>query len=114
MKMRLTRLIVFLALISACREASPPLAPEKMGRVLLDMHLAEAYAQQIPRPEGQISMRNEDSLKVFQARILNKHGISESAFRNATNWYTSHPEMLDSVYQNILSEITILAAKENK
>ena len=85
-----------------------------MGRVLLDMHLAEAYAQQIPRPEGQISMRNEDSLKVFQARILNKHGITESSFRNATNWYTSHPEMLDSVYQNILSEITILSAKENK
>lgn len=114
MSARSLSLLLLLACFTACRDAAPPLAPKKMGAVLLDLHLAEAYAQQIPRPEGQISMRNEDSLKVFQARILNRHGLGESAFREATKWYTSHPEMLDSVYQNILSEIAILAAKENK
>lgn len=114
MSVRSICLFLLLAFISACREAAPPLTPKRMGALLLDLHLAEAYAQQIPRPESQVSMRNEDSLKAFQAGILTRHGLSESAFRKAINWYTSHPEMLDSVYQNILSEIAILAAKENK
>jgi cytidyltransferase-like protein len=48
------------------------------------------------------------------AEILKKYHISETTFKTNIDWYKMQPEMLDSVYQNILSEIAILQSKENK
>jgi len=98
----------------SCKEKAKHLSPARMTEILMDMHLAEAYAQQLPRDSMQVSLKNEDSLLVFNARILNHYQLSETDFKNSIEWYKAHPELLDSIYQNILTEIAILQSKENK
>lgn len=85
-----------------------------MGKILLELHLAEAYAQQLPKDSNHLSFKNEDSLIVFHAEILKKQDISEIDFQQSINWYKSRPELLDSIYQGILSEIAIMNSKHNK
>lgn len=103
-----------LILIAGCKQDKPPLGPEQMSKLLLELHLAEAYAQQIPRETETISYKNEDSLLIFNAEILKRLRVSESDFRKSLNWYKSRPELLDSIYQTILSDIAILNSKYNK
>lgn len=99
---------------SGCKQDKPPINPEQMSSLLLELHLAEAYAQQLAKENATISYKNEDSLLVFNAEILKRQKISEADFRKSLNWYKSRPELLDSIYQNILSNIAILNAKYNK
>ena len=107
-------LLLALALAGSCGEKPPPISSSRMTELLLQMHLAEAYAQQLPKDSLQVSLKNEDSLLVFNARILKHYGVSENDFRNSMEWYKARPDILDSMYQNILTEIAILQSKENK
>lgn len=84
-----------------------------MSGVLLDMHLAESYAQQIPGNKG-ADLKNQDSLLRFNADILRKHRVTEAQFKTSINWYKQRPDLLDSIYQSILSEYIIMQAKVNK
>lgn len=106
-------LMVMIAQVS-CREKPAPLSSDRMTDLLLEMHLAEAYAQQLPKDSLQVSLKNEDSLLVYNAQILKHYEVSESTFKSSIEWYKAHPDILDSIYQNILTEIAILQSKENK
>jgi hypothetical protein len=115
--MKQIRNLIFLlafTLLSSCMEKAAPISSARMTELLLEMHLAEAYAQQMPKDSLQVSLKNEDSLLVFNARILKQQGVSEEEFRNSMEWYKARPDILDSIYQNILTEIAILQSKENK
>lgn len=101
-------------ILQSCGNQFTPIPIHKMSDMLLEMHLAESLSQQLPKDSNQTSYKNEDSLLVFNAEILKKYHISESTFKANIDWYKTQPEMLDSVYQNILSEIAILQSKENK
>lgn len=106
--------VLTIGMVQSCGNEFKPLPIHKMSEVLLEMHIAESLSQQMPKDSNQTSYKNEDSLLVFNAEILNKYHISESTFKANIDWYKTQPEMLDSVYQNILSEIAILQSKENK
>jgi hypothetical protein len=98
----------------ACERDKAIIPPAKMGKLLLELHLAEAYAQQLPKDSNQVGLKNQDSLALFQADILQKLHVSEKDFQQSLNWYKTKPELLDSIYQGILSEIAIMHSKHNK
>ena len=113
-------ILLFLSLLlgiftfaSSCKQDKPPLSPEQMCKLLLELHLAEAYAQQLPNSAA-TNYKNADSLFMFNAEILKRQNVSEMDFRKSLNWYKSRPELLDSIYQTILSNIAILNSKYNK
>jgi len=83
-----------------------------MTQVLLELHLAEALAQHIPKDSLQNEIKNTDSLVIFTREIFTKNQVAEKEFLQSLEWYKSKPELLDSMYQNILSEIAILHSKK--
>ena len=85
-----------------------------MSKILLKMHLAEGYAQVLPKELNSTVYKNEDSLLKYDAMILKEFKLSKQDFQYNLNYYKQHPELLDSVYLIILSDIAILQAKNNK
>ena len=73
-----------------------------MAAVLADLHVAEARALQIPADSTLSSAslgRNLDSLAFFYQSVLAHHNLDTASFRAALDWYTTHPEALDSAYK---------------
>jgi hypothetical protein len=97
-----------------CNNNKGILTQKKMTQVLLELHLAEALAQHIPKDSLQNEIKNTDSLVIFTREIFTKNQVAEKEFLQSLEWYKSKPELLDSMYQNILSEIAILHSKKVK
>lgn len=97
-----------------CNNNKGILTQKKMTQVLLELHLAEALAQHLPKDSLQNEIKNTDSLVIFTREVFTKNQVTEKEFLQSLEWYKSKPELLDSMYQNILSEIAILHSKKVK
>lgn len=83
---------------------------QKMIGLLLDIHIAEAtnnlntmeYA-----PQGQVPDSLTDD-------VLKKHGISFVQYTQSMEFYTRHPQLLDSMYTDVINEISKLQAEPGK
>jgi len=107
--------IFFLALLMVnCNNNKGILPQKKMTQVLLELHLAEALAQHLPKDSLQNEIKNQDSLAIFTKEIFTHNKVTEKEFLQSIEWYKNKPELLDSMYQNILSEIAILHSKKVK
>lgn len=74
-----------------------------MKLILLDVHFAESYSSMLSDTlQKKSNNKNIDSLAVFYGQILKKHGVSYELFDSAMNWYSDHPNELDSVYTYLL------------
>lgn len=101
--------------LGACKPELPSIAPKNMSKLLKEIHLADAYAQLVPRDSTETSIKNTDSLKAYYSRIFKLHQITEEQFMQNMAWYQEHPDLLDSVYQITLNDIsssTILKARK--
>ncbi len=78
------------------------------------MHIAEGYAQALPKKENSTVPKNPDSLLKYHAMILDEYRISKNEFQTSLNYYKKHPDLLDSIYQLVLADVVILQAKNNK
>jgi len=112
--MRLILLSVILLSFSCSRPNENHLPPQKMQQVLLDIHLAEGYSMTLhPDSNKRNIERNMDSLAVFYRSILKHHNVTQQGFLQSMDWYKRHPEELDSVYAEILPEMSKLEATYN-
>lgn len=101
-----------LFLFSACiTEPSPPLPPEKMKALLMDVHFAEAYSMMVTDSLHYLREKNRDSLAVFYNDVLAHHHLTKDEFLDIVDWYRRHPQQLDSVYANMISDMTRLESR---
>ncbi len=98
----------------SCGEPKPTLSVSKMTNLLLEMHLAESYGQQIRIDTLGRSMPIQDSLLSMNAALLKKYQVTEKEVEESLQWYSQRPELLDSMYQQILSELAIMASKNDR
>ena len=82
-----------------------------MSKILLKMHIAEGYASVLPKEVNSNQLKNMDSLIVFDNTILKEFNISKKTFDENINYYKTQPAKLDSIYLNILNEISLLQTK---
>lgn len=82
--------------------------------MLLDMELAEGFVQNIPTDSLHKTISMADSLALYNSRILTYYGHTTSDFSNTMNYYKDHPALLDSLYQDLLTEVTILQSKQKR
>ncbi len=75
---------------------------EKMVSILTDLHLAEAA--------GTLNFTNKDTSKLIAANynefIFKNHNTTKVEFMKSYNYYVSHPEELNSVYDGVLMELS--------
>lgn len=97
--------IVLFSLIVACKnKEQAPIEVSKMKDILTDVHLAEAYSSLIVKDSVQkkVFNKNIDSLALFYKIILNKHQVTLTQFDEALQWYSLHPQLLDTAYASVV------------
>lgn len=98
----------------SCRREPEPLSIDKMSHVLLEMHVAESYSQYAPKDSSRQQLKNQDSLARYYALILKENKITEQDFKRSMAWYKKQPELLDSIYQQILADLSVWQSRINK
>lgn len=123
------------ALISCGEEKTAVVEPadlvdrEKMVAVLADVHLLEAalslptsapnlVRDRPPRLPGQPasmetappSFEKKEELGYYD--IFKKHGVTREQYEQTMAWYTSHPEKLTVLYDDVITELTKRQATE--
>jgi len=98
----------------SCNNEPIPIPIDQLSKILTEMHIAEAYSQYVPKDTSLHEISNKDSLKIYLSSILAENKITEQAFKQSIDWYKSRPELLDSVYQQVLTDIAIWQAKISK
>lgn len=82
--------------------------------MMLDMELAEGFVQNIPTDSLHKTLSLSDSLALYNAGILKYYGYTTEEFSNTMDYYKDHPALLDSLYQDLLTEVTILQSKQKR
>lgn len=90
------------------------ISPDSMVEVLTDIHLVKA-AQQLSMI---IDTADTGKFTSFNY-VWKKHHITEDQYKNSLNFYTHNPATLDSIYENVLSNLSkqkalLLAKKPTK
>lgn len=94
-----TLFICVLLLLNSC-DNKPKFQPEmmdKMADVLSELHIAEYYSQGLGTDVPKFK-KNNDSLALYYASILNHHGFTANQFDSTFRWLLKNPEIMDSVY----------------
>lgn len=105
---------LFIAGAVSCRQEPEPLPMDKMSHLLLEMHVAESFAQYAPKDSSRHELKNRDSLARYYSLILKENGLNEEDFRRSMAYYKKRPDLLDSIYQQILADLSILQSRINK
>ncbi|MES2418240.1 MAG: DUF4296 domain-containing protein [Bacteroidota bacterium] len=83
----------------ACKPGIPEniIQPDKMEKILFDIHIVDGYLTNIPKP---------DTLKIVAASyypaVYKKFGIDSASYNRSMNYYYSHPDLLDKIYESLL------------
>jgi len=99
------------SLFFSCNSAPEPLPLETMSKILTEMYIAESYAQFVPKDSITLDSKNQDSLKKFLSATLVENNTNETEFKQSIDWYKSRPELFDSIYQQVLTDLAIWQTK---
>jgi hypothetical protein len=106
-------LVVLLNLLGCGSEETPPrdLVPEdKMAAILADVHLAEARV-------SRMQLQSLDSSKLvfnqLQQQIWKKHQVDTLRYKESYAFYTTHPQYMTRIYDQVLKKIEIREKKNN-
>jgi hypothetical protein len=105
-------LIIFIGLFSCKPKThsvpSSVLPANTMSTLLSEMHIADAVTAM--QQSGEPDSLNQ-YLADYKQAILNQYKVSSDQFLASITFYEQHPEMLDSIYAEV---ITKLSEKETK
>lgn len=130
--------VIVLFFLFACNQApvnvvekpSDLIPEEKMVKVLVDVHLLEATlnvrSPQISRPQQgpvPIEMPRDTIIRgvVFDPNapppiawydIFKKHGVTKAQYEASMKWYSSQPEELNKIYDEVINELTTQQVKD--
>jgi hypothetical protein len=107
-------LIVATGLILSCNsfdklkgQESAILSKEQMVQLLTDIHIAEAKVSELGM--------SGDTVQVTQSKYLqfvcDKNKTSIKAFDDSYHFYTTQPVLLDSIYQQVIANLSLLESE---
>lgn len=111
-KSRVGLWVVVIGLIfNACQKDKRPegvLSPEELSKLMVEMYLAEA------RISGK-NMVKDSAMKYFvpfEEKLKAKHGVSDSIMRMTYQYYISHSEELEKIYDSVIDTLSLREQKE--
>jgi hypothetical protein len=106
-------LLAAIVLASACsrekvhipRDVIPA---DTMAMLIADLHITEAMlSQKYPR---------RDSLEIFKpayfSALFEKYHTTEPKFRESYNFYREHPKLLESIYEEAITDLNLRSGEE--
>lgn len=105
-------LLICLVMFSCKEEKGKHLPQDKMEQVLLDIQLAEVYSSMAGYDTVlHVPLKNNDSLVRFYREVLKHHNITLDQFRESLDYYRQSPNILDTIFNNLMGTLTLEAAK---
>lgn len=98
-------------IFSACQKEKKPegvLSPEELSKLMVELYLAEA------RIGGQ-NMAKDTAMKYFipfEEKLKGRYGVSDSIIRITYQYYISHPEELEKIYDSVIDTLSLREQKE--
>lgn len=97
-----------LSYLSACKKKiealetpADVLTPDKMVRIQIRLHLAEAKAMQ-----SRIGADTADALYLhYQKEILAKEQIDTATYKRSFRFYSQHPAEFDKIYAQVIDSL---------
>ncbi|MBS1558936.1 MAG: DUF4296 domain-containing protein [Bacteroidetes bacterium] len=83
--------------------AHPVLTKAQMASLLVDIYLAEAQAQSVPKPQDSL-------IKFFlphEKKVLEEHHVSDSLLKDTYRYYYAHPKELEAVYDAVIDTLSL-------
>lgn len=80
-----------------------------MVAVLIDIHIIEGARN------GALILGDTNKIEDYYAKIYDKHGIEEDAFKTTFHFLSQHPKQFIPIYEQVLDSLKIsgqLLAKE--
>lgn len=111
--MKKTILFITISLLFACGKSnsghipSGVIPPDSMVQVLTDVHIFQAMLQL-----GDYRNDSASTLRSAFLNVLKKHHLTEADYKKCTQYYSSHPALLDSVYEKVLNNLSQLKAEQ--
>ena len=104
--MKFVYLILLLLILVSCQWNSEReiLEPEVMKEVLKEMHLADSYVETLTSPLG---VRSETRDEIYDI-ILRNNGLDRSRFYESYEYYLTHAEELNEIYQSLIDDLDSL------
>jgi hypothetical protein len=108
------RFVVIVCLFSGCGSKNSIVPSDEnvipfqqMQLILKDIHLVDGLANREGDPNG----TTEVLTKAYYKAVFNKHHVSDTAFYRSFKYYMYEANQLDSMYNNIVTEISKEQAK---
>jgi len=104
-------LVIIGLVFNACQKDKRPegvLSPEELSKLMVEMYLAEA------RISGK-NMVKDSAMKYFvpfEEKLKAKHGVSDSTMRITYQYYISHSEELEKIYDSVIDTLSLREQKE--
>ena len=104
---RLLTAFALLFFLTACqRDTGYHLSRPQMEAVLTDVQLAEVYSTMVKKDSTHSEgLKDNDSLAAFYKQVFQHHDITAAQFNQSLDWYRTHPEELDSVYNGVMRRL---------
>ena len=102
---RLLALFFLINFFIACNSDRVPdgiIERDQMVNVLMDIHLADGYSS------VNYGDPNRQKIGVLYSAIYKKYGTDSVKVRKSLNYYTQHPDVLQSMYEQINSRLQVL------
>ncbi|MFC3559155.1 DUF4296 domain-containing protein [Pedobacter jamesrossensis] len=101
LNLRMRRLISVLTaviMLCGCKPKIPKdiIEPEKMQKILYDIHVADGYISTILQPDS-----SKKVAAAYYKGIYEKFGIDSAQYNKSMNYYYANPKDLDKIYKNI-------------
>ena len=83
---------------------------DKMKMVLVEMHIADAVAQN----KAQGGVNEKQLTREYYATIYKNQGVKEQDFVKSYHFYEQTPALFNKLYEDVLTEMSKIEAKETK
>lgn len=98
-------------LIYACKPGIPKdiIQPQKMEDILFDVHIVDGYVTTFPNPDS-----SKKIASAYYKGIYKKFGVDSALYNKSLNYYYAHPDVMNTMYENITKKLSKTKDKVNK
>lgn len=98
-------------LLGACQKEERPegvLSQEELAKLMVEIYLAEGRM-------SNLNIVKDSAMKYFipfEEKLIAKHQISDSTIRVTYQYYISHPQELEKIYDSVIDTLSLREQKQ--
>ncbi len=108
---RIFAIIIICISFYGCKPGIPKdvIQPDKMEKVLYDIHAVDGYITTLPRPDTAKKVGSSYYMGVYK-----KFDIDSATFERSKNYYYTKPDLLNKMYENLMKQLELERKRNDK